>query len=186
MTILSQIRRILTLLTVSALLLGFAYPPAMTGIARVVFPGRANGSLIGPGHTVVGSALIGQNFTTPGYLDGRPSATDLACNAGSSGGSNLGPSSDALLASVHEGVSAPGDAPVPSEMATASASGLDPQITVGAALRQVPHIADARGLAPEVITTVIWSATSGPTFGFVGDSIVNVLQANLALDALNG
>lgn len=184
MTFISQLRPALTLLALFALLLGVAYPLAMTGIAQTVFPAQANGSLIRQGDTIVGSALIGQDFTAPGYLHGRPTATDPAYNAGSSTGSNLGPSSEALLASVRERATAFGDAPVPSEMATASASGLDPHITLEAALREVPRIAEARGVAPEVVSKVIRSAMTGPAFGFVGGSIVNVLQANLALDAL--
>lgn len=186
MTFLSQLRPTLTLLAVFALLLGVAYPLAMTGIAQTVFPAQANGSLIRQGDIVLGSALIGQAFSAPGYLHGRPSATDPAYNAGSSGGSNLGPSSEALLASVLEQVTALGDAPVPSEMATASASGLDPHITLGAALRQVPRIAEARGVASDAVSNAILSAMTGPAFGFVGDSKVNVLQANLALDAMKG
>jgi len=174
------------LLAVFALLLGVAYPLAMTGIAQTVFPAQANGSLIRQCDAIVGSSLIGQDFTSPGYLHGRPSATDPAYNARSSGGSNLGPSNAALLASVRDRATAFGDAPVPSEMATASASGLDPRVTLEAALRQVPRIAEARGVAPEAVSAAIRSATTGPAFGFVGGSIVNVLQANLALDALNG
>ena len=185
-TLLSQLRPALALLAVFALLLGLAYPLAMTGIAQAVFPAQANGSLIRQGDSIVGSALIGQDFKAPGYLHGRPSATDPAYNAASSGAGNLGPSSAALLATVHERAVALGDAPVPSEMATASASGLDPHITLGAAIRQVPRIAEARGMAPEAVAGAIRSATSGPAFGFVGSRFVNVLQANLALDAMKG
>ncbi|AXC51322.1 potassium-transporting ATPase subunit KdpC [Paracoccus suum] len=184
--LLSQLRPALTLLCGFALLLGVAYPLLMTGIAQVIFAGQANGSLLRQGDVIVGSSLIGQNFTAPGYLHARPSVTDPAYNAASSGASNLGPSSASLLASVRERAAAFGSAPVPSEMATASASGLDPHITAEAAIRQVPRIAEARGLTPEVVTNAIGSATSGPAFGFVGHSIVNVLKANLALDALNG
>ncbi len=185
-TLLSQLRPALTLLAVFALLLGVGYPLAMTGIAQVVFPAQANGSLIRQGDIIVGSSLIGQDFTAPRYLHGRPSVTDPAYNAASSGAGNLGPSSAALLATVRDRAAALGDAPVPSEMATASASGLDPHITLGAAIRQVPRIAEARGMAPEAVARAIRSATSGPAFGFVGSSIVNVLQANLALDAMKG
>jgi len=171
---------------VFALLLGVVYPLTMTGVAQTVFPTQANGSLSQQRNTIVGSSLIGPDFTVPEYIHGRPSATDPAYYAGSSGGSKLGPSSDALLLSVRELATAFGDAPVPSEMAIASASGLDPHITLEAALRQVPQIAEACGIAPEAVLNAIRSATTGPAFGFVGGSIVNVLQANLAFDALNG
>ncbi len=184
--LLSQLRPALTLLAAFALLLGIGYPLAMTSVAQVAFPEQANGSLIVQGNVIVGSSLIGQDFSAPGYLHGRPSATDPAYNAGSSGGSNLGPSSKALLSSVRERVADFGDAPVPSEMATASASGLDPHITLEAAIRQVPRIAEARGIAREAVSDAIRSSTSGPAFGFVGGRIVNVLRANLALDAQKG
>ena len=169
-----------------ALLLGVVYPLTMTGVAQRVFPTQANGSLSQQRNTIAGSSLIETDFTAPENIHGRPSATDPAYNAGSSGGSNLGPSSDALLLSVRERATAFGGALVPSEMATASASGLDPHITLEAALRQVPRIAEARGIAAEAVLNAIRSATTGPAFGFVGGSIVNVVQANLAFDALNG
>lgn len=185
-TFLSQLRPAFTLLGAFALVLGLAYPLAITGIAQAVFPAQAGGSLIRRGDTIVGSALIGQAFSADRYVQGRPSATDPAYNAASSGGSNLGPSSAVLLAEVAARANALGDAPVPSELATASASGLDPHMTLAAALGQVPRIAQSRGLGADAVGAAIRAATTGPAFGLLGAPIVNVLQANLALDALEG
>lgn len=178
----SQLRPALTLLGAFSLILGIGYPLALTGVAQVLMPAKANGSMIERDGVVVGSALIGQSFTGPGWLHGRPSATDPAYNAGSSTGSNLGPSSAALLAQVGERAAAFGPGPVPSEMATASGSGLDPHVTLDAALRQVPRIAQARGMDPAAVEQAIGAATTGPAFGFLGAPIVNVLDANLALE----
>lgn len=178
----SQLRPALVMLGTFTVLLGLGYPLAMTGIAQVAMPRQADGSLVERDGTVVGSALIGQSFTGPGWLHGRPSATDPAYNAGSSTGSNLGPSSTALLAQVKERAAAFGPGPVPSEMATASGSGLDPHVTLEAALRQVPRIAQERGMDPAAVEGAIRSATTGPAFGFVGEPVVNVLGANLALE----
>lgn len=167
-------------------LLGIAYPLTMTGIAQLAMPVAANGSLLERDGAVVGSALIGQSFTRPDYLHPRPSATTTPYDAASSGGSNLGPSSATLLAEVKRRAAAFGPQPVPSEMATASASGLDPQITLDAALRQVDRIAAARNLPRARVEDAIRAATTGPAFGFVGEPIVNVLRANLALDGVSG
>ncbi len=182
----SQIRQSLVFLGFFSVLLGLAYPLAMTGVGQVLFPSQAGGSLIERDGHVVGSALIGQAFTRPEYLHGRPSATDPAYNAGNSGGSNLAPSSAALKEQVKARAEAFGPLPVPSEMATASGSGLDPQITEKAALLQVARIAEARGIPEADVTRAINSATTGPAFSFVGEPIVNVLKANLALDELKG
>ncbi|WP_207101163.1 potassium-transporting ATPase subunit KdpC [Paracoccus shandongensis] len=181
-----QLRPALVMMGAFTVLLGLAYPLAMTGITQGTMPRQADGSLVTRGGTVVGSALIGQSFTRPGYLHPRPSATDPAYDAGSSTGSNLGPSSAALLAQVRDPATAGGPAPVPSVMATASASGLDPHITLRAALRQVDRIAAARGVPPADVEAAIRGAVTGPAFGFVGEPIVNVLGANLALDAPKG
>lgn len=180
----SQLRPALTMVGAFSLFLGLGYPLAMTGAAQILLPDQANGSLIERDGRTVGSSLIGQEFTSAGYLHGRPSATSPAYNASSSGGSNLGPSSAALHAAVAERTAAFGQAPVPSDAVTASASGLDPHLSLAAALRQVPRIADARGLDPATVELAIRGASTGPAFGFVGQPIVNVLQANLALDAL--
>lgn len=182
----SQLRPALVFLGFFSILLGLAYPLAMTGIGQVLFPSQAGGSLIVRDGKVVGSTLIGQDFTRPEYLHGRPSATDPAYNAGASTGSNLAPSSAELLREVKTRAEAYGPLPVPSEMATASGSGLDPHITLKAALRQVTRIAEARGISDADVTAAIKQATTGPAFGFVGEPVVNVLEANLALDALKG
>jgi len=181
---LSQLRPALTMVGAFSLLLGLAYPLAMTGAAQVLMPVQANGSLIKQAGRIVGSSLIGQEFTGAGYLHGRPSATSPAYNASASGGSNLGPSSSVLIAAVSERAASFGQGPVPSDAVTASASGLDPHLSQAAALLQVPRIAAARGLDPAAVEQAIRSASIGPAFGFVGQPIVNVLEANLALDAL--
>ena len=181
---LSQLRPALTLVGAFSLLLGLGYPLAMTGVAQVLMPDQANGSLIEQGGRIVGSSLIGQEFTGAGYLHGRPSATSPAYNASGSGGSNLGPSSAALQAAVAERAAAFGPGPVPSDAVTTSASGLDPHLSLAAALLQVPRIATARGLDPAAVELALRDVSTGPAFGFVGGSIVNVLEANLALDAL--
>lgn len=178
-----HVRPAITLVLAFSVLLGLAYPLAMTGVAQLLMPAQANGSLVERDGRVVGSTLIGQEFTRPEYLHGRPSATDPAYNAGSSTGSNLAPSSVALLEQVGRRAAAFGDMPVPAEMATTSASGLDPHITLAAALLQAPRIAAARGTDAALVEAAIRSATAGPAFGFVGAEIVNVLGVNLALDA---
>ncbi|MFI0397096.1 potassium-transporting ATPase subunit KdpC [Paracoccus jiaweipingae] len=177
----SQLRPALTLIGAFSAVLGLGYPLAITGIAQAVMPAQANGSLIARDGVTLGSALIGQRFTRPEYLHPRPSAVDY--DAANSGGSNLGPSSAELLAQVRDRAAAFDAPPAPSDMATASASGLDPHISRAAALAQVPRIAAARGLDESAIRAAIDAATTGPAFGFVGDPIVNVLQTNLALDA---
>lgn len=181
---LSQLRPALTMLGAFSLLLGLAYPLAMTAISQALMPFQANGSLIERGGQIIGSRLIGQEFDAPGHLHGRPSATSPAYDAAASGGSNLGPSAAALHAEVARRAAAFGPLPVPSDAATASASGLDPHLSLAAALRQVPRIAAARGLDPATVEGAIRGAVTGPAFGFVGQPIVNVLEANLALDAL--
>ena len=182
----SQLRPALVMTGAFTVLLGLGYPLAMTGVAQVAMPGQADGSLVERNGTIVGSALIGQAFTRPEYLHPRPTATDPAYNAGASTGSNLGPSSAALLAQVRDRAAGQGPAPVPSGMATASGSGLDPHITLDAALRQVDRIAAARGVPGAAVQGAILGAATGPAFGFVGEPIVNVLGANLALDAAGG
>ncbi|MBA4489831.1 potassium-transporting ATPase subunit KdpC [Paracoccus sp. S1E-3] len=178
---LTQLRPALTLLGAFSLMLGLAYPLAMTGFAQVLMPAQANGSLISRDGVIVGSSLIGQNFTRPEYLRSRPSAVDY--DAAGSGGSNLGPSSAELLAQVRTRAAAFDRQPAPSDMATASASGLDPHISLASALAQVPRIAAARGLDEDRIRAAIRTATTGPAFGLVDGAMVNVLRANLALDA---
>ncbi|MEA2699667.1 MAG: potassium-transporting ATPase KdpC subunit [Myxococcales bacterium] len=174
---------------VTLILTGLLYPLAMTGAAQVLFPGRANGSLVRDEKgTVVGSELIGQIFATPPYLQGRPSAAGNGYDATASSGSNLGPTSkklrDRAIADIarlqKENPEAP--LPIPGELITTSASGLDPDLSPAAALWQVPRIARARQVAPERIREVIESRIQGRDLGVFGEPRVNVLAVNLALD----
>ena len=197
---LKEIRPAIVFVTALTLITGLAYPLAMTGIAKFVFPERAQGSLIEQNGTVIGSALIGQEFKSERYFHGRPSATvapDPAdatktvaapYNAANSGGSNLGPTSKALSERLQESVDAlkkeNPSAPVPADLATASASGLDPDISPQAALFQVPRIAKARSVAEDRLRELVSQETQGRTLGFLGEPRVNVLKLNLALDAL--
>jgi K+-transporting ATPase ATPase C chain len=171
-----------TLLTL--LLTGVAYPLAMTGLAQVLFPAKANGSMVKDEHgAVVGSELIAQPFTNPGYFQPRPSAN--AFDGLNSGGSNLGPSSPKLkerIASDAARLKKQNDAEPPLELVTASASGLDPHISPESALWQVPRIARARSVAEERVRVVVSDSVEGRDLGFLGEPRVNVLLLNLALD----
>jgi K+-transporting ATPase ATPase C chain len=158
-----------------------AYPLAVTAIAQIVFPTQANGSLIKRGDAVAGSALLAQKFTEPGYFWPRPSAADYATVA--SGASNQGPTSQKLQAAVEERRTVFG-ADAPADLLTASGSGLDPDISVEAARFQVPRVAAARGLAPEVVLKLVNESIAPPQFGFLGQARVNVLELNLKLDAV--
>ncbi len=174
---------------VTLVLTGLIYPLAMTGIGQVIFPGRANGSLVRDEKgTVVGSELIGQTFASPPYLQGRPSAAGNGYDATSSSGSNFGPTSKKLRDRVAADVTRlhrenPEAAPaIPAELVTASASGLDPELSPAAALWQVPRIARARQVAPERIAEVVTSRIQGRDLGVFGEPRVNVMAVNLALD----
>lgn len=194
----SQLRPAFLMLLILTVITGVIYPLVVTGIAQVVFPHQANGSLIvtadGKTH---GSELIGQQFDAPKYFWGRLSATgDFAYNAfnartrtGSSG-SNYGPLNPALIEAVQARIDAlraadPGNTlPIPVDLVTASGSGLDPQISVAAASYQIHRVAQARGLSDEAVKTLVNQYTQGRQFGFLGEPRVNVLELNLALDGL--
>jgi K+-transporting ATPase ATPase C chain len=170
---------------------GIVYPALVTGAGKSLFPKLAAGSLIERDGKVVGSSLIGQNFTEPRYFWGRLSATaPMANNAGGSGGSNLGPTNPALLEAVKGRVEAlraadPGNtAPVPVDLVTASASGLDPEISEAAARYQAPRVARERHLSLAAVQKLIQAHTAARDLGVLGEARVNVLQLNLALDAL--
>jgi K+-transporting ATPase ATPase C chain len=185
----STLRPALVLFGALTLLCGVLYPAAVTGIGRVAFPRQADGSLIEAGGKTVGSTLIGQPFSAPRYFWGRPSATTpMADNAAGSGGSNLGPTNPALLDAVKARVAAlkaadpANDAPVPVDLVTASASGLDPEIGVAAAEYQAARVAAARGLPVAQVRALVDKYRQDPALGFLGEPRVNVLALNLALD----
>ena len=196
---LRQIRPAIVLLVLMTVLTGLAYPLAVTGIAKVLFPHQAGGSLIEKNGKVIGSELIGQNFADARYFHGRPSATtdtdpnDAAktvsapYNAGNSGGSNAGPTSKALIERVQgdvEGLKKENNRPIPVDLVTTSASGLDPHITPAAAEFQVSRVAAARNLPVERVRALVAEATQDRFLGVIGEPRVNVLKLNLALDAL--
>jgi K+-transporting ATPase ATPase C chain len=172
-----------------SLLCGVLYPAAVTGIGRVAFAHRVDGSLLEAGDRAVGSALIGQPFSAPRYFWGRPSATaPMANNAAGSSGSNQGPTNPALLDAVKARVEAlkqadPGNrAPIPVDLVTASASGVDPEISIAAAEYQAARVAAARKLPEGEVRALIAARRKEPALGFLGEPRVNVLALNLALD----
>jgi len=189
--LLSELRISLVITVLLALIVCGIYPVVVWGISQILFPHQANGSLILRDGKIVGSELLAQNFTDPKYFHPRPSAAgETGYDGGSSGGSNLGPISKKLIDSVKGRVEAyraenglkPTDA-VPADAVTASASGLDPHISVKNALLQAPRVAQARGIGEEIVKQSISSYTEGRWLGVLGEDRVNVLKLNLSLDA---
>jgi K+-transporting ATPase ATPase C chain len=203
---LQQIRPAVMSVLVFTIMAGLVFPAVITWIAKVVFPHQANGSLIEQNGKVVGSEIIGQNFTAPGYFHPRPSNAGSGYDAANSSGTNLGPTSDKLINGIHkrlpDGKDDPGnfdgikdlaaayrkengladDAPVPADAVTRSASGLDPHITPANADLQVKRVATARGLTEDKVRSLVADHTEGRQLGILGEPRVNVLKLNLALD----
>jgi len=196
----NQLRPAIVMIVLMTALTGLAYPLGMTGIAGLIFPHQAAGSLIERDGKVIGSELIGQNFTEAKYFHGRPSATTdtdpkdptktiaAPYNADNSGGSNAGPTSKALIDRVKGDTATLAaenpSAPVPVDMVTTSASGLDPDITPAGALFQVPRVAKARNLPEDRVRQLVQDNTTGRLLGILGEPHVNVLKLNMALDAI--
>ena len=189
-TLLRQLRPALVTLIILTIITGLAYPALITGLAQTLFPSQADGSLIEKNNTVAGSALIGQPFSSPTHFWGRPSATSpKPYDASNSSGSNLGPTNPVLLTAVKNRIALLRQAgadtgPVPADLVTASGSGLDPDISPAAALYQVPRVAQATGLPEQTVRALVQAHIEGRQFGILGEPRVNVLELNMALDAL--
>jgi K+-transporting ATPase ATPase C chain len=194
---LKQLRPAIVLLVLMTVLTGFLYPFAITGLSQFLFPHQAGGSLIEKEGKLIGSSLIGQNFTADKYFHSRPSATTATdpndatktvpapYNAANSSGSNLGPTSQTLVDGVKaaaQQLEAENNKPIPVDLVTASGSGLDPHITPAAAQFQIPRVAKARNLSETEVTDLVAKHTQGRALGVFGEPVVNVLMLNLALD----
>jgi K+-transporting ATPase ATPase C chain len=197
--LLRQFRPAILLTLLLTLIVGIIYPLAVTGAAQALFPSQANGSLVYMNGKPVGSTLIGQYWTQPQYFHGRPSATvnlqgtPAPYQANNSGGSNLGPTNKVLIQTLQQRITAlkqenpdvPAGTPIPVDLVTASASGLDPDISVAAAYYQIPRIARARGLSQSTVRTLVDAHITGRFLGLFGEPRINVLDLNLALDGLS-
>ncbi len=174
---------------VTTVMFGLLYPLAVTGLAQVLFPGRANGQLIEKNGKTVGSRIIGQTFTAPGYFHSRPSNAGTGYDATASSGSNLGPTNKTLIdrvkADVQKVQAENPSAPAPVDLVTASGSGLDPEISPAAAEFQIPRVARERGMKEEDVRTLVLKHTKGRDIGFLGEPRVNVLELNLDLESVH-
>ena len=189
-----QLRPAVALIVILTLITGFAYPAVVTAISQVVFPSQANGSLVVVNGQTLGSSLIGQAFNDPKYFWGRPSnagvtpSNPAGYDGTASGGSNLGPTSAALMTRIQGEIktwqAANGDAPIPIDLLTTSASGLDPDISPAGADYQVARVAKARNMSEDAVRAIVAKHTDQPILGFLGEPAVNVLELNLDLDGL--